>query len=229
MYRILFCTACFAMLAACQPVPEDANRQVTVNGSSTIEAMPDRAQVELGIEVRDKDVAQARESAEQVVARTVAALGKLGIPSDAIDSGEIISRPERVYRNDQWEQVGFYVARTLQVSVEDLELLGPVYDAATAAGMTTLSPPRLAVTDARAVYRQALDAAARDARANAAQLATSLGHGIGQALEITEHGGIEPMPRAMAMRADAEATNTRIETGSMSFQATVQVTFELVD
>lgn len=229
MYRILFFIACFALLTGCQPTGENSLRQVTVSGSSTIEATPDRAVVELGIEIRDKDVARARESAEQVVARAVKALESLGIPADAIDSGQIISRPERVYREDGWEDVGFYVARSLEVSVDELDKLGRIYDGATAAGMTTLSPPRLAISDPRSIYRQALDAAALDARSSAEQLATSLGHDIGKAIEITEQGGASPMPPAMAMRADAEAIDTRIETGEMTFNATVQVTFELID
>ena len=96
-----------------------------------------------------------------------------------------------------------------------------------------MSPPRLDSSERTARYREALQAAAQDARANAEQLAGALGAGLGKVLSISSGSGAPWPPiqgrsgyAVAAMDAGgAESYNP----AEMSITASVTVVFELTD
>ncbi len=98
-------------------------------------------------------------------------------------------------------------------------------------GVNQVSPPQLDSSKRREAYREALDAAARDAKANAAQLAKSLGAKLGEVLQITtESQPAPPMPfmrSAMADTMESTAPET-YNAANLTFDATVTAVFELV-
>lgn len=231
MYRKILCTLLLATaVSACQPTGPADTRHISVSGQGEVTAMPDTAEVVFGIEVRDRDLASARDQAEQVVNAALNEFTRIGIPANAIESTGIVTRPEYDYHDGRQEFRGYYVSRSLRVTVEDLERLGPLLDAATGKGITTTQPPQFSVTDPREKYRDALAAAGRDARANAERLAATFGTSVGRVLAIDETGrgaAPSPMMQEMAMRGRSESTQIRI--GEIRFEANVSASFELAD
>ena len=125
---------------------------------------------------------------------------------------------------------GYIAERQIVVDLKDLDKLGELIEGAVGTGVNQVLPPQLKSSRNRETYREALANAAEDARANAEQLAKSLGVKLGDAMSISAGGGPRPpMMRARAAMADmAESAPETYNAADLSFQATVNATFELV-
>ncbi len=230
MKRFMFSVLVF-FLGACA-VADDMPRTVVVSGVGSAEVEPDRATITMSIVAREKTLDGAQSNAAKVTASVLALCDRLDIDRDKVNSTGASVQPDYRWNREteQQELRGYIAQRQIVVDVRDLEILGKVIEGAVAAGVNQVSPPVLDSGKRRDAYREALAHAAEDARANAAQLARSLGASLGQVITInTESSPAQPpvmrnMVRAMAVESDSEATYNAAD---LSFDATVTVTFAL--
>lgn len=216
-------------LLGCQPAASGRPDSVTTQGTAELMVAPDQAEMIFGIEHRSKNLDDARDAAEKSVHALLEVTRRLGIPAERVDSTAIITRPEYRYDEGDRQFAGYYVARHVRITLHDIDLLGPLTDGAFEAGINTVEPPQLGVSNPREQYRRVLELAAEDARANAKTLATSLDARLGNVLSVTEQvvsGGVPPQ---MMMRASAEAAapDTAMQAGQIRFTANVTADFEL--
>jgi uncharacterized protein YggE len=206
-------------------------RQVSVTGTATLTAAPDRASVSLGIQARNLSLDAARDRVAKVAGNFLGLCRQLGIPENKVQTTALTMRPE--YRWDpngrEQEFAGYFVQRSLTVELQDLELLGQLIEGAVDTGVNEVSPPRLDSSQRQRLHREALAKAAEDARANAETLATALGAKLGPVRLINaENIGRPPQPMPMraqmAESADAAAT---YQPGDIRFDAQVNATFDL--
>jgi len=127
---------------------------------------------------------------------------------------------------------GYQVANTLSVTVRNLEVTGPLIDAALAAGASTLDSLEFRLDDPTDAQEQARTAAMEDAHARAATIAKAAGAKLGSVLAVSEgerFAGPAPFPaaRAMAMKA-VDSADTPVESGSQEVSVALTVIFELV-
>lgn len=208
-------------------------RQVSVPGSGRVTAMPDEARVTLAVEARDTQLGTARRQVNDVSRRVLELAGRLGIPERQVQATGINLRPEYRWDKDAGAQrfVGYVVQRQLVVRVTDLERLGQLIEGAVDAGVNQVAPPVLDSSRRDALHREALAAAADDARAAAGVLADRLGVRLGPVLRIDAMDARgPPMPilaRAMEMDSAGNGAAT-YQAGELSFDAQVNVVFELV-
>jgi uncharacterized protein YggE len=159
----------------------------------------------------------------------------MDIDRDQVDTTGASVRPDYRWNREKEEQElrGYIAERRIAIEIDDLDKLGAAVEGAVGAGVNQVSPPRLDSSKRKQTYRQALRAAAEDARANALQLATALGARLGSVITINS-GTSEPRPpvpyaagvRAMAAESDAvESYNA----ADLSFDATVTVVFQLLE
>ena len=223
LFLLFFCTATQAA--------DDATRSVTVVGSGTVTAQPDGARVSMAISERAKDVATGQAAASRVVAAVLELTDDLNIDRDQVDTTGATVQPNYRWNNNTEEQElrGYIVGRQITVRVDELDRLGRLIEGAVQAGVNQVSPPQLISSTRKEAERQALAAAAEDARANALVLATALGARLGDVLQMSASPGGRPpiaYARMEAQVADAAATYNAAD---LSFNSTVNVTFELVD
>lgn len=229
--RAMFSMVALLVLSA-SLMAQEQPRTITVSGSGSASVIPDRASVNMSIVAISPTVAEAQAEAATVTARILAMTDKLGIDRSRIDTTGSSVRPNYRWNTQREEQElrGYVAERQMLVDVRDLEKLGGLIEGAVEAGVNQVSPPQLDSSKRRDAYREALDAAARDARANAAQLANSLGARLGDVLQITtESQYAQPMPYMRAQAAqtmDAGAAET-YNASNLSFDATISVVFEL--
>lgn len=233
--RTIF-SAIALMLLSSVVLAQDEPRTITVNGSGSSSIAPDRASVQMSIVARSTSVADAQEIAAKVTASVLTMTSQLGIERDKVDTTGSSVQPDYRWNREREEQElrGYIVQRQMHVDMRDLEKLGALIEGAINAGVNQVHPPQLDSSKRRDAYRAALDAAAKDARANAEQLATSLGAKVGDALRVsTVSQSAPPMPMlrgAMAMAMDTESSAPETyNAGNLNFDATVTVVFELVD
>jgi len=214
---------------------EEQTRTVTVTGSGFAEVEPDRATLRMSISVREPTLAAAQKEAAAVTSKVLKMTDRMDIDRDQVDTTGASVRPDYRWNRDTQEQElrGYIADRQIAVEIEDLEKLGALIEGAVDAGVNQVTPPQLDSSRRKQAYREALSAAAEDARFNATQLAESLGATLGPVLSINS-GVVAPRPpvpyqaRAQAMAAESDAAET-YNPADLKFNATVTVVFELTD
>ncbi len=223
---------CFAVATA---AADDAPpRTVSVVGTGTASAAPDRALVSMSINSRARQLATAQSGAAKVVAAVLELTDELDIERRRVDTTGATVQPDYRWNQDTNEQElrGYIASRQMVVSLSDLEKLGRLVEGAVEAGVNQVSPPQLVSGRRAEAQREALRAAAADARANAEVLADSLGAELGNVLQINANSHSPRPPVAYqrsAMAMEADSAPATYNAGDLTFNTTVNVTFELLD
>lgn len=223
-----------ALLLPLAASAEDAPpRSISVQGEGRVSAAPDEARISLGVQARSPDLATAREDVNARTAAVLAHLETLGIAAGDISAPGMTLRPEYRWDKAREQQVlqGYLVQRRIAVRLTDLGQLGLLIEGAADAGANEVSPPALGHSEEAGLRREALAAAATDARANAEALAGSLGVTVGpaRALDALQGHGPRPMANEMMLRsADAAPAAETYVTGDLVFESRVNATFDLL-
>ncbi len=222
---------CLLAASACAAA-DDTARSISVTGTGSAEATPDRATIIMSIVARDKALSVAQQNAATVTAKVLKITDGLKIDRSRVDTTGASVRPDYRYNRQTTEQElrGYIAERRIKVEFRNLENLAKVIEGAVAAGVNQVLPPQLFSSERREAHRNALENAALDARANAARLADALDMSLGPVISINTGGGATPFPaqrgyaNAMAVESDAGAT---YNPGDMSVHTTVSAVFEL--
>lgn len=125
---------------------------------------------------------------------------------------------------------GFYrVSNTVEVAVRALDRVGPVIDAAMAAGANNVWGVAFGIEETEAIAAKAREEAMADARRRAAALAGLGGVELGQVISIREDfsGGMPPPMPMMAMGMMKEAAPTPIAPGEVAFSTQIRVVYAI--
>jgi uncharacterized protein YggE len=194
---------------------------ITVQGTASVESVPDRAELSFGVESQGATARAALAANAAEMRRVLAALKAAGATNVKT---QYVSLSPRY--NERSEAQGFSASNSVSATVREIARAGAVIDAAVAAGANQVSGPSLSNGDQTALYRQALKTAVENARATAQALASASGLSLGRVTAIVEGGGApEPLPFAVADKAMDESTP--IEPGTQKVAATVSVTFSV--
>ncbi len=221
------------------------NSGIWVNGQASIEIPADIAKVSIGVEVRKESVAEARNIAAATMDKVVKAIKNKGVQQE-----DIVTTQFSIYPQTTWIEVsdslgihteprvvGYTVNNTLQVTVRDIDELGPVIDNAASTGGDLIRVNSIQFTvDNPTIYAdQIRQEAAADAAARADLYARALGVTLGPLVYLTEVNG--PAPVAMSYDAGmrsapmiAEAFSpSPISGGDVNISVTVQAMFAIAD
>jgi uncharacterized protein len=198
-------------------------RGITVNASGKVEAVPDTAALELGVETQASNAKDALAQNSERLKRVLDALRKAGVAKDDLQTTQVSLWPERT--SEGTTITGYRATNTVSAKL-DVEEAGGAIDAAVGAGANLASGPMLAVDERDALYRDALKNAVKAGRAKAEAIADAAGVKVGRVTAVVESAGYEqpPMPYA-EMARDAVASPTPIEPGKQQIEAVVTVTF----
>lgn len=229
----LWLAACCLLLAG--PLrADDQPRTISVSGIGLLDSQPDIARLSFAVQQRDPVMKTARETTVQVSQRFLALARRLGIPDNKVRTSGLTIQPEYRWDPKDNQQIftGYLVQRQLNVELGNLERLGELIEGAIDAGVNTVSPPTFDSSRRAELNRDALAAAATDARANAQRIAETLGVRLGPLRTLTAGGAAPPpmpMPRmrAMAMAADSGAAES-YQPGELGVEARVEATFDVV-
>jgi uncharacterized protein len=199
---------------------------ITVIGSGTARAIPDVADWSFGVQADASTATAALEAAAKETRQIVAALRDAGVAKEDLRTEQVSLYPRT--SNDGLSVIGYSASSSVFATVRELAKAGSVVDAAVGAGANQVSGPTLRVSDNRAQYRSAVDAAMDDARARAQALADKAGVTLGGPIAIVENGGGYPGPVYGAYdRAAAAESAVPIEPGVDQISASLTVTFAI--
>jgi len=205
--------------------------QLVVTGRAELSVEPDIAVVQIGVETRAETVEEARKANAEIMQRVQSRLLALGLDAKDLKSRGFYVYPEWHYNREEGTQtlLGYRVTHTLQVTVGDLELLGPALDAAMQEGANEISGPTFGLKDTAALEAEALQEAVRRARAKAEAIAAASGVFLKGIREIRESVAAPYTPAARSAYAavDALEAATAISPGEVSVTATVTISYEI--
>lgn len=207
-------------------------RQISVTGEARAEVAPDRAVITLGVVADDAEAARAMRNVSEDMAAVIARLREAGIASEDMQTQRISVDP--VWSDTRLgnapgkrEITGFVASNTLAVRVRELAALGEILDDVLEAGANEFRGLSFGVSDRAAVLDRIRGDAVRDAVRKARQLAEAAEMTLGPVRTISEHGGGNGRP-VMALEM-ARAGAIPVEAGSLSFDYSVSVVFDLLE
>jgi uncharacterized protein YggE len=201
--------------------PTAAPRTITVTGSGSTNAVPDRASFQFGVDTQADTAKDALARNASAAAAVIAALKAAGVDSADLQTvGVSLSTRTTPDGNTI---VGYTASNSVSATVS-LAKAGGLVDAAVAAGAGSVSGPSLDTSDHDALYRKALEQAVADAQAKAQVLATAAGLQLGAVQTMQEGAAAQPL-RYASPTAFGAAASTPIEPGTQEIDATVTVTY----
>jgi uncharacterized protein YggE len=193
---------------------------ITVTGSGTVDASPDRASFDFGVTTNGGTAAAALSSNSAQARAIVTALKKAGVAESDIQTTQVSLWPQT--SSNGTRITGYQASNSVQVTA-GLGKSGALVDAAVGAGANNVGGPNLDTADRSALYEEALKQAIGDAKGKAQAIAAGAGLTLGSLVKVAEGGGPAPMPLFAEDRAAGESVP--IEAGTEHIQASVTVTY----
>jgi len=228
--RVLFLAGVLLLAAAIAGVAQprlgrtataSSGAAITVTGSGTVNATPDRASFDFGVTTQAATAADALGRSSDQARAIVSALEKAGSDAKDIQTTDVSLWPRT--RANGTEIVGYTASNSVNV-IAPLAKAGAVVDAAVGAGANNVDGPSLDTSDQSSLYDGALKNALADAKGKAQAIATASGLDITGVEKVTEGGQANPLPYLGTAKASS-AAGVSIEPGTQQIQATVTVTY----
>lgn len=210
-------------------------KETTFNttGDAEITAVPDEAQVRLGIDVKRSTVVEAQSSANETINSISDAIKKLGIDKEDIQTQNYRVSPEYDYKSPERRITGYRVNTQIVVKITDFEKLNQVIDIATSLGANQVGGISFSLSEEKQdeLKKEARKVAIAEAKDSAAELAKLAGIKLGRVVNVSEsEGGNYPQPiyaRAeIAMDSGGPEEPTQIEPGSEIYRYSVTLSYE---
>lgn len=210
---------------------------ITVTGTGTSAGTPDVANLEVGAEIINSDIAAAFQQANQTIDAVIAAVTEAGVaPEDIRTTGLDIFTDQPFpgpmptdAQSTQATERTYRVSNRIRVIVRDISILESVIDAAVNAGANNIFGLSFGIENRADLESQAREAAMDDARQRAEQLAQLAGAQLGEVIVISENtgGGFGPFNDLYNASVPMGGGAT-IEPGSLSVSVQLQVTFRII-
>ena len=207
---------------------------ISVTGVGQVIVTPDTANIQIGVQVFNKELAAAQSDATAQMTTIIKALTDAGIEKKDIQTSNYSVSVRQQY-DDQGiatAVLGYDIYNTLSVTVRNLDDLGSILDQVVAAGANQIYGITFYTSDLTDATKAAREAAVSDAEERATQLAQAAGVEVGSILNITEGYSSAPVPvdfgkgyAGAGMQAADSAVP--IQTGSQTVEITVSVTYAI--
>jgi uncharacterized protein YggE len=208
---------------------------VTVVGQGEVSHAPDLARVNLGVDVAASTVAEATRMANQRMASLLAALKQSGVADKDLQTSNLSIRFERT--QDQPMPTAprpapagaYHVSNTVRATIRSIDRVGPVLDAAVAAGANELSGISFDIDKPEALQAEARAKAIADAHARAEALVKLAGRDLGEVLSITDSdaGAGRPMPVGLRMTTAMGEFSGAVTPGEVAVNARIEVAYRI--
>lgn len=223
------------------PVPLSVQQTLTqkeqtfnVTGESEIAAIPDQAEISLGVEVVRNQVADAQTAVNEINNNIIQALKDQGVAEKDIKTTNYSVNPEYDFESPGRQISGYRANAQLRVKLSDFEKVNQVIDTATGLGANQVHGISFTLSEdlEKDLVKQAREEAINDAKQDAEELARLSGIRLGKIINVIEsQQNGQPIPflaneRAIGMGDMAMDSSTQIEPGSSTFNYQVTLSYE---
>ena len=161
-------------------------RTITTTGNADVRVAPDEIEINLGVETKDKNLAQAKRMNDERVQKVLAVLRNLKIDAKHIQTDYVNIDPD--YGSDR-NLVAYWVRKSIAVILKDPSKFDALMAQTLEAGANHVHSVQLRTTELRKHRDRARVMAVHAAQEKAAALAKELGAKVGKPRSIQEGGG----------------------------------------
>lgn len=214
-----------------RPIPA-----ITVNGNGDVRVAPDEATVRLGVTRQAQTAKAAQEQVNETAQAILAAVTKLGIKREQIQTSRLnlfpVYAPQAPQKPEEPRIVAYRASNIVSVRLSQLDQVGPVIDAGLKAGSNQLEGVFFTLRDDQAAREQALEKAVLEAKRKANTIAQALGVRLSGILQVDE-GGVSIQPpmymerAAMAMARGGGDAATPVSPGEVTVNASVTIRYRI--
>ena len=208
----------------------DATRTINVSGEGRVSMTPDVAVLNLGVTIRDPQLATAQSNATTAMNAVRDALKSAGVTDRDIQTSNYSVYVEQDYNQPNQPVIGYNVNQMVTAKVRQIDKAGDVIQAAVDAGANQISGIWFTLEDTSDAVRQARELAVADARARAEHLASLSNATLGPVQTISEGYSTPgaPVPYAASgAAAESAAMAPKIDPGTMEVIVTVSVSYAM--
>ena len=219
------------------PVPQQQNTGIWVTGQGEAMAIPDIAELRLGVEAQAETVSEAQTQARVAMDEVMQVLEDKGIDEKDIQTQRFSIYPVTrwIQEKDEEEIIGYRVTNIVLAKIRDVDKAGDIIDAVADAGgdLVRIQGISFSVDDPTPYYEEARAEAMKDAKSKASQLADLADVKLGKPTYISEgavylptvtrdfnEAGMAPMP--------APVPETSISPGEQKITLNVQIVYAIV-
>jgi len=208
---------------------DNATRTIEVTGNAQAEAAPDLATLQVTIETHAGTAADAAGSNGHLAQKVRDALRDKLADKGTMWTGGYSLYPEynESRPTGKPEITGYRAENSITIETGALDLIGPLIDAAIAAGANRVNSLDYSLRDNITARSDAIARASKDAQTQAQALARALGVKLGSIMRASTVAEIRPVPVMKAEMAMARSAPTPIEPGQVTVPATVSLTYEI--
>lgn len=204
-------------------------RTLTVVGEGSAQVEPDTAQATIGVQITNENLEEATTAARQRMDAVLTALQNQGIAEQDIQTTNFNIFVEQT-RGPEGQPTGemlYHVNNDVQVTIHELNTIGPVLDAAIEAGANNIYGVNFSVADNSAAKAQAREEALNQATTQAQDLAQLANLQLGEVVRISEVIGDQgPIP--LAARAEGMGgAGGPIAPGQLEVTVRLEVTYAM--
>ena len=212
---LLLLLSCSAMAA------QTAVPSVQANGSATITAKPDQAQLDVGVVTTGATAQEASQQNATLSTTVQAALSKILGPAGTLQTVSYYVTPRySTTQNQPSVIIGYTASNTVRVTTTDLSQIGLLIDAANQAGANSVGGLSFGLQNPEPLVEQALTQATKQATLHAAAIAAGLGAKVGAVLSAQEGSSYAPV---LVGTTAGAAVATPVQTGTVTVYATVTI------
>lgn len=222
-------------LSACGPTtivanPAPPQRILNVTGTGTANLTPDVAYINIGVHTELDTAADAVSANTAQTQKVITALTQAGVDPKDIRTSNFSIYPNTQYdpQTNQKVKTTYVVDNTVNVTVHEIDKLGDMLDATVKAGANSINSIQFDLADKTAAIKQARDAAVKDARTQADELAAAAGVSLGDLQSVNFYDNI-PTPTTTVYGkgggGGADVASVPIQSGQMTLTVTVTMTY----
>ena len=208
------------------PVLALAEGELTVIGTATVTLTPDMAELTVGVETRADTVNGAVTGNSEALNAVIEALKAAGVAENDMSTRNYYVGAEYDYSVSPAALSGYSVNNNLTIIVRDIDMIGAVIDAATAAGANQVYGVTFRSSQMADGHDRALALAVQEGMRKAQLMAEASGRELGQ-LEGVQENGMQSYGVTVAYDTAARTSGTSIMPEELSVTASVTLTFEL--
>lgn len=156
---------------------------ITVSGFSSIQAQPDRVNVDISVSDHAKTSQEAAEKSGERAAKIRTALRHLGIPDTAITTGNLEVQPAWDHKRGTPVRNLFYAKYHIVVNVREIQTAASIVKTGLDSGADMIEGVTFSASNTDSVRQAALAQAVAQAQRNAETIARAAGGALGPMLQ----------------------------------------------
>jgi uncharacterized protein YggE len=227
-HRTPLAAVAFAGLLLVAPATAETASEpaLTVSGEATVTAVPDEAQIDVGVASDGKTAREASDTNNTAMGKVLLALKAANVDEKDVQTSQLSLQPQYApNRSGSSPVVGYRASNRITVKLHDVLKVAGTIDTLVGAGANEIGGIAFSVSNASKLLDDARERAIADARRKAEIYAKAAGVTLGPPLGIAEQGSSSPI--AYRKMSAGLAAATPIAPGEQTLQVAVSVSWAI--